>query len=70
MGINVDRSHNELLEHETAFLDRALGGSLTTSVVVQSLLLDVANLKLAVEFESTAQTEPSTRLETFMSSSS
>lgn len=71
MGVNVDDSHAALREHCWALL-LFLCGSRTPSLPVQRLLLDVVDLnpKLVDEFESTAQTEPSTRLEIFMSSSS
>jgi hypothetical protein len=72
-GVKVERSHIELLEHD----EFEFGFNLFFCVsflayfTLQRLLLAVVTPKLAVgRFESTAQREPSNRLETFMSSSS
>jgi hypothetical protein len=75
-GVKVERSHSELREHDE--VEFALGvGFLVcgvcflASLAQQRLLLAVVTPKLADgRFESTAQREPSNRLETFMSSSS
>jgi hypothetical protein len=72
-GENVERSHNELFEHEGVELEfnLFLCVPFPASLAVQRLLLVVVTPKLADgRFESTAQREPSNRLETFMSSSS
>lgn len=72
-GEKVERSHDELFEQEGGDLEfnLFLCVSVPASLTVQRLLLVVVTPKLADgRFESTAQREPSNRLETFMSSSS
>lgn len=70
-GVNVESSHDELLEQKKLLPSFVLWGSVLASLAVRRLLLTAVDVNLAAgRFDKMAQTEPSTRLEIFMSSSS